>query len=847
MNYETESKVRPLASFGSSSRELAAIPSGQKMNGLKKEVFSSSRGNRTMRSQHHAQPNQVDSAPPSPWLASRPMEDPARLEEPPLSLQAKSAGIHPGNHLAHISIFPPVQAKLTVGAPDDLYEQEADRVADQVISMAPPAPVQRLATGAVEVQRDPLAATITPLVQRAIEEEEEPLQAKAMQRQTNSSNAPTLETRLNQSQGGGSPLPSETRSFMESRFGTDFSQVRIHTDSASVQMNRELSAQAFTHGRDVYFGAGKFDPSSDSGKHLLAHELTHVVQQTGSAQRKLVQRRRRGTTADAAAPEQTDIDVTGRYEAIDPDGNNRFTLQINQAGRHFEGWQQRRAYRGSSGQHLISQRLVGSLVSSSAEQVVFNYRRFTEGGSSTYEGRFVVRANGIATRSEDNGWSHDFRRTSTAARLSDEAIAAAPEETRTLVQATETAPLDSEEEARLNRGCGQIQTRIEQYLDATRQNIVRDVHASNLNHYINSLMHPHAPEQMPLVRRRMQEHLLRETFQSGSATRPYWDWLQVIVSAHPSYTEGIQNRLGMRADGVAGEDAPQHRYRWMFSTVGLAGDVGVGLGGFLGVFVIEKLAPNQWRQQYFTVMGGASGGLSLGVTVGQTTNWSEFETPFPWTSGNFRGAYAITGAGAAGSFAIGGGYTPGAMISFYGDGSFPVLVGDASGFAAVYGAYIGAEASVTSGYLWGGREEAIRSAQHQELTSQSRYSTDTRVHFEVDDPSLTELGRDRIRQMCATHRAAFTNPNSVLTIYGYTSTTGSDRRNQLLSDLRAQNTRQAIYDVLGPAMAIPAENQTVRGFGETPAREAGLPDRTEHDDWRKVEVKLNGETVINLR
>ncbi len=260
------------------------------MNGLKKEVFSPSRGNRTMRSQHHAQPNQVDSAPPSPWLASRPMEDPARLEEPLLSLQAKSTGIHPGNHLAHISIFPPVQAKLTVGAPDDLYEQEADRVADQVISMAPPAPVQRLATGAVEVQRDPLAATITPLVQRAMEEEEEPLQAKAMQRQTNSSNAPTLETRLNQSQGGGSPLPSETRSFMESRFGIDFSQVRIHTDSASVQMNQELSAQAFTHGRDVYFGAGKFDPSSDSGKHLLAHELTHVVQQTGSAQRKLVQR-----------------------------------------------------------------------------------------------------------------------------------------------------------------------------------------------------------------------------------------------------------------------------------------------------------------------------------------------------------------------------------------------------------------------------------------------------------------------------------------------------------------------------------------------------------------------------
>ncbi len=259
------------------------------MNGLKKEVFSLSGENRTMRSQHHAQPNKVDNASPSPWLASRPMEETTHPEETPVSLQAKSAGIHPGNHLARISIFPPMQTKLTVGAPDDQYEQEADQVADQVMSMAPPAPVQQLATESVEVQRTPLAATITPLVQREMEEEE-PLQTKAIQRQTNPSTAPTLETRLNQSKGSGSPLPDETRSFMESCFGTDFSQVRIHTDSASVQMNRELSAQAFTHGGDIYFGAGKFDPSSDSGKHLLAHELTHVVQQTGAAQRKLVQR-----------------------------------------------------------------------------------------------------------------------------------------------------------------------------------------------------------------------------------------------------------------------------------------------------------------------------------------------------------------------------------------------------------------------------------------------------------------------------------------------------------------------------------------------------------------------------
>ncbi len=95
---------------------------------------------------------------------------------------------------------------------------------------------------------------------------------------------PDLESRLNASQGGGSLLSEEVRSFMEPRFGADFSQVRVHTGSEAVQMNQELGAQAFTHGSDVYFGAGK----SPGNNELMAHELTHVVQQTGGVQTKQV-------------------------------------------------------------------------------------------------------------------------------------------------------------------------------------------------------------------------------------------------------------------------------------------------------------------------------------------------------------------------------------------------------------------------------------------------------------------------------------------------------------------------------------------------------------------------------
>ncbi|SKB15626.1 conserved hypothetical protein [Planktothrix sp. PCC 11201] len=90
-----------------------------------------------------------------------------------------------------------------------------------------------------------------------------------------------IETRVKSSKGGGNPLPDETRDFMEDRFGNDFSGVKVHTGSDAVQLSKDLGAQAFTHEQDVYFNSGKYSPHTDEGKKLLAHELTHTIQQTG--------------------------------------------------------------------------------------------------------------------------------------------------------------------------------------------------------------------------------------------------------------------------------------------------------------------------------------------------------------------------------------------------------------------------------------------------------------------------------------------------------------------------------------------------------------------------------------
>ena len=89
----------------------------------------------------------------------------------------------------------------------------------------------------------------------------------------------SIEDRIDSARGGGEPLPPGVQSFFESRFGRGFSRVRIHTDGESASISRALNAQAFTIGQDIFFGAGRFQPDTAEGGNLLAHELTHVVQQ----------------------------------------------------------------------------------------------------------------------------------------------------------------------------------------------------------------------------------------------------------------------------------------------------------------------------------------------------------------------------------------------------------------------------------------------------------------------------------------------------------------------------------------------------------------------------------------
>ncbi|HEX9730652.1 MAG TPA: DUF4157 domain-containing protein [Thermoanaerobaculia bacterium] len=249
----------------------------------------------------------------------------------------------------------PLQAKLSVGRSHDGFEQEADRAAAAVVGHGPSPAAQTGAAAGVQRRAAPKISRLKdqavrrqetgvgahgvrpPDFQRKEEEEpqeklqrktgvgahgvrppdfqrkeEEEPQEKLQRKKETEPRAnvrdkrqfPVLdrvEDKLFESKGKGQPLPDETRMEMETGFRADFGGVRIHTGADAEGMSRELRAQAFTHGKDVFFNAGKFEPDTVRGKTLLAHELTHVVQQ-GAAEQKVPQERVEKNNAQRQQP-----------------------------------------------------------------------------------------------------------------------------------------------------------------------------------------------------------------------------------------------------------------------------------------------------------------------------------------------------------------------------------------------------------------------------------------------------------------------------------------------------------------------------------------------------------------
>jgi hypothetical protein len=194
----------------------------------------------------------------------------------------------------------PIMPKLTAGAVGDKYEQEADAVASQVVQQlnSPPDRMQRYGYGKKDeatFQRQPIAGAVQRVPGYGSDAEEETVRMKPMVQLKGASVGgvapPDLEEAIQRERSRGQALADNIRNPMENAFGADFGGVRIHTDNTADQLNQSIQAKAFTTEQDVFFRQGAYAPQSKGGQELLAHELTHVVQQNGrSVQRSLLQR-----------------------------------------------------------------------------------------------------------------------------------------------------------------------------------------------------------------------------------------------------------------------------------------------------------------------------------------------------------------------------------------------------------------------------------------------------------------------------------------------------------------------------------------------------------------------------
>ncbi len=170
-----------------------------------------------------------------------------------------------------------LQAKLRIGQRGDIYEQEADRVAEQVMRTPEPCfSSKRRCTGkSTAIQRK---------CSKCKEDEEIRRKPLGNVFQTQGDGTPEvtleLEAEINALRGRGQPLPESVRSFFEPRFGYDFNQVRVHTDAKAAESARAVNALAYTVGQDIVFREGQYSPQTYAGRHSLAHELVHVIQQT---------------------------------------------------------------------------------------------------------------------------------------------------------------------------------------------------------------------------------------------------------------------------------------------------------------------------------------------------------------------------------------------------------------------------------------------------------------------------------------------------------------------------------------------------------------------------------------
>lgn len=344
------------------------------------------------------------------------------------------------HHFGQLSIEPkldsPIQAKLMINAAGDQYEREADRVAEQVMQKDGRA-VGKISTLGAAVQRKCAAcASKGATCSKCKEEEEGHIQPKAQNHSPKGAASGPLVNQIQQSKGKGQPMAAPIRTFMEQRFGVNFGQVRIHTDDRAAQMNQQIQAKAFTQGQDIYFNRGNYQTNLPEGKKLLAHELTHTLQQSGNTIRR-----------------QEDVNASSTNSTS---GSNRLIVENNTAA--IGGQMEKSVFLGKLSTAIcttVDQELLGTPYSSDHCPYIKNIFTRLRNSPAEYIERLLIRYESSAATAQNaleliqlvlvrvrravRSWKRRKR------------IGDVPEDVVGLISELNTAPQDGNTESRPNR------------------------------------------------------------------------------------------------------------------------------------------------------------------------------------------------------------------------------------------------------------------------------------------------------------------------------------------------------------------------------------------------------------
>ena len=525
------------------------------------------------------------------------------------------------------SFFSPVtiQPKLKIGAPDDQYERQADRVAEDVVSS--PTPV---------IQQESMEEEEETLQLKCNEcEKEEEIQMKSDTGQSAGTAISAISQKI-QNAGGGSHLSESVNSEMSQKMGADFSDVNIHTGPEASQLNHSLGARAFTHGADVFFNSGEYNPGSREGKRLLAHELTHVVQQGN--EKKLVQR-------DGDGEQEPVTQLSGHYWSTErfENGHRKRTdlfINVNQltlTGNFRSFIDQGNGYDIEDSGDVYGERLDQHLpvryrVIINGETWDFDFNRRMRGGlNELIEGgrRVPIYAMNMA------GQSMEFRRVGSTPPVTSQEVANAPPNEASALESERQEGLTPDMIVSLRNNADQLVEVMRRYPHAGIGNQLNGAYLQIADQY-NGILSQYSgnlrlrAESYLLERlRRVEIQFMGERVRADRVVQTSLGFQSIQEDGETGVTGGVPYRYEITFRGVRGQG------RAIVGLQGASGSVEVKAYRASAIESFEEIA---WQQFYhfveMRVSAAAGGGLSGGVY------WKTFDavSPGEWTQEDFGNA-----------------------------------------------------------------------------------------------------------------------------------------------------------------------------------------------------------------